>query len=134
MKASHTITISFTIPTAKILGFLAGVAAGLALVWSVSAGVDLWAPVLGLPLLARRRPAEAVQDVQEAPEDHPAIEAFKSVPFPVRVALNDLVDRVIAEKHSRPAIAAFETVPTPVRVALNDLVDRVIAEKRKRAA
>lgn len=89
-----TITIKFTIPVAEICAFLVGIVAGCALVWLALAGVDVWSPVLALPALAASRRVEASQDV----EDHPAVAAFKAVPLPVRAALDDLVDHVIAKK------------------------------------
>ena len=47
--------------------------------------------------------AEAPDPVLTVLGDHPAAHAFRAVPLPVRVELNNMVDRVLAEKWARAA-------------------------------
>jgi len=117
VKSHHTISI--TIPTKLILyvaaGALIGAAAGVALAYLTVIGVELWAPMLGLPMAAAAKPVavRAAQAPAQAPEAwtapiafpklHPAVRAFDAVPLPVAVALGDLVDRVLAEKYRNAA-------------------------------
>lgn len=116
MKSHHTITI--TIPTAKImqagLGVLAGLAIGLAVIAIIAAGVEVWTPVLGLPLLGSLQPVPVLQAAAPAPVEpwtpptdydgaHPAIVAFQAVPMPVRHAIDAMVERVLIEKYMKEA-------------------------------
>jgi hypothetical protein len=107
MKSHHTITI--TIPTRAILyvvaAVLVGLLVGLVLIALHALGVELLTPVAGLPLVRTLVKASAVPDATSTAwtppvytGDHPALIAFDTVPFPVQVALNDMVDRVLAEK------------------------------------
>lgn len=115
MKSHHTIKIEFTIPTAKIVAVAVGVLLGVLLVVLLAAlyafGVELLTPVAGLPLVVGAAQASAVPDATSTPwtppayvpGEHPAKMAFDTIPFPVQVALNDMVDRVLIEKWSAAA-------------------------------
>ncbi len=117
---THTITI--VIPTRALAyaaaGLLAGLVIGTALAACVVCGVDVWAPMIGLPALATVSSVPAASAAPVAPDDvldvdpgelaalgvsHPAVIAFTRVPRPVRRELDALVDRVLAAKYAGAA-------------------------------
>ncbi|HVQ43848.1 MAG TPA: hypothetical protein VMT30_02690 [Candidatus Saccharimonadia bacterium] len=128
MQQTHT--ISFTIPTAKILavgaGLLAGLVIGAGLAYAGAHGFhELWIPVSMLPgYLARQSQAPA----------RPRLVA--SQPEAIARAHAALAAAAAVDKHPQihPAVAAFDAVPAPVRAALDQLVEHVLAEKYRTAA
>lgn len=104
MQSHHTLTIR--IPTRAILmagaGVLAGLAIGLVLIGIHAAGIELLTPIIGLPLITAR-PAAEPASAAPVPADnvaslHPAVVHWNRTPAYVRQSLDDMVDRVLAEK------------------------------------
>lgn len=111
MKTHHTVTISFTIPTAALLAAAIGLVIGFVIGTIISAGIEIWTPILALPALRAVR--VRVSGVQEAPQprkviplhpvDHPAVRALARVPAPVLDGLDCMVTRVLREKYESAA-------------------------------
>lgn len=115
------ITFTVTIP-ARFVAVLAGLGAGAALIALYAAGVELWTPFMLVPAYwrpqaapARAEPPEPVEtrtprEIQAqhvladlAIERPAAILEFRRAPLPVQIALDNMVDRVLAERYGRAA-------------------------------
>lgn len=108
---SHTVTISFTIPTAALLAAAIGLVVGFVIGMIVSAGVEIWTPIIALPALrAVRLRVTGAQKVTQPrnvvplhPAEHPAVRALRDVPAPVLDGLDCMVTRVLREKYGAAA-------------------------------
>lgn len=108
---SHTVTISFTIPTAAIIAAMIGLVIGFIIGMIISAGIEIWTPILALPALRAVRvrvsgvqtPAQPRKVIPLHPVDHPAVRALARVPAPVLDGLDCMVTRVLREKYESAA-------------------------------
>lgn len=108
---SHTVTISFTIPTAALIAAAIGLMIGFLIGMIVTAGIEIWTPIIALPALRAVRtrvsgvqaPARPRKVIPLHPVDHPAVRALASVPAPVLDGLDCMVTRVLREKYEAAA-------------------------------
>jgi predicted lipid-binding transport protein (Tim44 family) len=133
MQQTHT--ISFTIPTAKILvigaGLLAGVIIGAGLGYAALHHIELYVPLSLFPGYLARQPQAPARPRLVASQPQAIARAHAALAAAAAVDQHPAVKRV---PQIHPAVAAFDAVPAPVRAALDQLVEHVLAEKYRTAA